>query len=243
VYAHRGFHHGNGISENSLGAFNAAIDLGADSLELDVHRTRDGVLVIHHDPAFADGRKIADLDFADLPRLADGQSLARLSEVADLVKARGSHMSVELKEPGYEREVAFELAAHVPMSQVDIISFDRKSIAAVEAFDPSIQTGILEPRLPEWLRSSPFYSATLWVMDKFDWHPSLNAAEKAGADFVSVEHRMATDEFIDAAHARGMPVLAWTIDDTARMAELVQDGVDGIVTDRPDLALKLRTAA
>jgi glycerophosphoryl diester phosphodiesterase len=54
---------------------------------------------------------------------------------------------------------------------------------------------------------------------------------------------MATDEFIDAAHARGMPVLAWTIDDTARMAELVQDGVDGIVTDRPDLALKLRTAA
>jgi glycerophosphoryl diester phosphodiesterase len=49
VFAHRGYHGVNGVSENSLGSFKAAIDLGADAIELDVHRTRDGVLVLHHD--------------------------------------------------------------------------------------------------------------------------------------------------------------------------------------------------
>ena len=152
-------------------------------------------------------------------------------------------MSVELKEEGYEREVAFELASRIPMSQVELISFSRTSIAENESLDPSIRTGLLEPRLPEWLRDRALYPAMLWVMDKLDWHPSLRAAAKVGADFVSVEHRMATREFIDEAHERGMPVLAWTVDDARRMGELAGDGVDGIVTDRPDLALQLRDAA
>lgn len=242
MIAHRGFHGVNGVSENSLGAFAAAIDVGADSLELDVHRTRDGVLVVHHDPDLADGRRVADLDHAQLPALSDGQSIPTLAQVADLARQRGAHLSVELKEAGYERAVAAELASRIPMSQVELISFSRKSIAEIEGLDPSIRTGLLEPRLPAWLRGSALYPAALWVMDKLDWHPSLSAAARAGADFVSVEHRMATREFIAEAHERGLPVLAWTVDDPARMARLVQDGVDGIVTDRPDLALRLRPA-
>lgn len=243
VIAHRGYHGVNGISENSLGAFAAAIDVGADSLELDVHRTRDGVLVVHHDPAFADGRRLAELDFAQLPALSDGQRIPTLAQVADLARQRGAHLTVELKEEGYEREVAFELASRMPMSQVDLISFSRTSVAELEGFDPSIRTGLLEPRMPAWLRNSAAFPAALWVMDKLDWHPSLSAAARVGADFVSVEHRMATGQFIHEAHERGLPIVAWTVDDPARMSLLVQDGVDGIVTDRPDLAVALRTAA
>lgn len=243
VLAHRGFHGVNGVSENSIGAFEAALDLGVDALEMDVHRTRDGVLVIHHDADLPDGRELADLDYAQLPLLVDGQHIPTLGEVADLARRRGARLSVELKESGYEREAVFELASRVPMSQVELISFDRGSIAEIESFDPSIRTGLLEPRLPSWLRNSAFYPAALWVMDKLDWHPSLSAAAKVGADFVSVEHRMATKEFIAEAHGRGLPVTAWTVDDTRRMGELVQDGVDAIVTDRPDLALALRDGA
>lgn len=243
MIAHRGYHGVNGVSENSLGAFEAAVQLGADTLELDVRRTRDGVLVVHHDPDLADGRMLAEVDYAQLPQLADGQSIPTLGQVADLARRRGAHLSVELKEGGYEREAAFELASRVPMSQVELISFSRKSIAELESFDPSIRTGLLEPRLPAWLRDSAVYPAALWVMDKLDWHPSLSAAAKVGADFVSVEHRMATAEFIDEAHERGLPVMAWTVDDTTRMAQLARDGVDGIVTDRPDLALALRPSA
>lgn len=243
VIAHRGYHGVNGVSENSLGAFAAAIEVGADTLELDVHRTRDGVLVVHHDPDLADGRKLAELDHSQLPPLSDGQPIPTLAQVADLARQRGAHLSVELKEAGYEREAAFELASRVPMAQVELISFSRKSIAELEAFDPSIRTGLLEPRLPAWLRNSAAYPAALWVMDKLDWHPSLSAAARVGADFVSVEHRMATGEFIREAHERDLPVMAWTVDDPGRMAQLVRDGVDGIVTDRPDVALALRPAA
>lgn len=239
VLAHRGYH-GDGVAENSLRAFDRAITLGVDQLELDVRRTRDGVLVVYHDPKLADGRTLAEIDFAQLPRLADGQQIPTLGQVADLARSRGARLSVELKEAGYERTAAFELASRIPMAQVELISFDRDSIATIEKFDPSIRTGLLEPRLPEFLRSSPFYGVSRWVMDKLDWHPSLNAAAKVGADFVSVEHRMATPKFIAAAHERELPVMAWTVDDPQRMAQLISHGVDGIVTDRPDLAMELR---
>jgi glycerophosphoryl diester phosphodiesterase len=242
VLAHRGYH-ANGVSENSLGAFEAGRALGVDQLELDVRKTRDGVMVIHHDPKLADGRTLADVDYADLPLLPDGQKIPTLAQVADFAKASGSHLAVELKEEGYEREVAFELASRVPMSQVDLISFSRDSIRELEDFDPSLRTGLLEPRMPEWLRSSPFYGAARWFMDTFNWHPSLTAAAKAGADFVSVEHRMIDDEFVDDAHERGLGVMAWTVDDPARMHELLALGIDGIVTNRPDLAMAARDQA
>lgn len=238
--AHRGYHRPDGPHENSLGAFQAAVDVGADVLELDIRRTGDGVLVVFHDPELADGRKLEDLTYAELPRLPDGQHIPRLAEVADLARRTGSKLAAELKEGGYERQVVTELAARVPLGQVELISFDRSAIRELESIDPAIVTGLLEPRLPAWLRSSAVYPAALWVMDKLDWHPSLSAAAKVGADYVSVEHRMATDTFIAEAHERGFRVNAWTVDDPARIAELTRDGVDGIVTDRPDLVLGSR---
>ncbi len=238
--AHRGYHPSGGPSENSLGAFQAAIDVGADVVETDIRRTSDGVLVVHHDPELPDGRKIAELTYAELPPLPDGQRIPRLTEVADLMRRTGAKLAAELKEGGYERQVVTELAAHMPTSQLELISFDRTAIRAVESIDPSLVTGLLEPRLPAWLRGTALYPAALWVMDKLNWHPSLSAAAKVGADYVSVEHRMATDTFIAAAHERGFKVHAWTVDDPVRMAELTNDGVDALVTDRPDLVLGAR---
>jgi glycerophosphoryl diester phosphodiesterase len=239
VLAHRGYHF-NGPSENSLGAFDAGVRLGVDQLELDVRKTRDGVMVIHHDPDLPDGRKLADVDFADLPPLPDGQRIPTLDAVADFAALRGAHLAIEFKEEGYEQEALDHILARLPREQFDIISFSRKSIGAVEQFDPQIRTGLLEPRLPEWLRSSPFYGASLWFMNTFHWHPSLSAAAKVGADFVSAEDRMVTDGFVQDAHERGIGVMAWTVDDPVRMRELMGFGVDGIVTNRPDLALEAR---
>ena len=240
VVAHRGYHPSDGPSENSLGSFQAAIDVGADVVETDIRRTSDGVLVVHHDADFADGRKIAELTYAELPLLPDGQRIPRLTEVAELMRRTGAKLAAELKEGGYERQVVTELAAHMPLTQLELISFERKSIQEIESIDPSVVTGLLEPRLPEWLRSSALYPASLWIMDKLNWHPSLSAAAKVGADYVSVEHRMATDKFITEAHERGFRVNAWTVNDPVRMAELTNDGVDAIVTDRPDLVLGAR---
>ena len=241
VAAHRGFRELSGAADNSMQAFRDAVALRVDALELDIHRTRDGVLVVHHDPEYA-GIVIADTDFAHLPRLHDGQPIARLDEVADLARQSGVRVAAELKESGYEQQVVRELSARMPASQLELISFNRGSIEAIEQRDPSLRTGLLEPGLPAWLRNSAAYPAALWVMDKLDWHPAANNAAKLGADYVSVEHRMATPEFIAAAHDRGLQVHAWTVNDASRMRELMRDGVDAIVTDRPDVALALRTS-
>lgn len=240
VVAHRGYHGAGGPHENSMAAFQTAVRLGVDTLETDIRRTSDGVLVLHHDPKLADGRRIKDLAFAELPPLPDGQPIAQLEDVADLARRTGVKLAAEIKEGGYEHQVVTELAARMPMPQAELISFDRKAIAAVEAIDSSITTGVLAPRIPEWLRLSPLYPAGLWLMDKLDWHPSLTAAAKAGADYVTVEHRMVTDNYMCAAREHGFGVHAWTVDDPVRMRELTAAGVEALVTDRPDLALRLR---
>jgi glycerophosphoryl diester phosphodiesterase len=243
VLAHRGYHPVGGPYENSLGAFQAGVDLGVDRLETDVRRTRDGVLVIHHDATVGDGRKIADIDYADLPALPDGQPIPTLVQVADFARRTGANLAVELKESGYEREAMSQLLTRVPREQLEVISFSRDSIQAVESMDSTIHTGLLEPHLPEWLRESAFYPAALWVMDRLDWHPSLNAAAKVGADYVSVEQREATPKFLEAARERGIGVDVWTVDDPVAMQRLFNEGVQGIVTNRPDLALQWRPQA
>lgn len=242
VLAHRGYH-GSGASENSLGAFQAGLDLGADQIETDVRRTRDGVLVMYHDPELPDGRKLSDVDYAQLPLLPDGQRIPTLAETASFAGRTGARMAIELKEQGHERQAVDLLLQHMPLDQLEVISFHRDSIRAVEDHNPDIRTGLLEPRLPAWLRSSPFYGATRWVMDAFNWHPSLSAASRAGADYVSTEHRMVTGDFMAEARERGLDVMAWTVDDPARMRQLIDLGVDGLVTDRPDLALAVRSQA
>ncbi|MCW2928069.1 MAG: Glycerophosphoryl diester phosphodiesterase [Thermoleophilia bacterium] len=242
VVAHRGLHDdAGGDHQNSLRAFAAAIDAGADVIETDVRRTRDGVLVLHHDAELPDGRAIAQLDYDALPALPDGQRIPRLEELADLARTRGARLAVELKEPGYERDVAVQLGSRMPMAQVELISFSRDSVRAVETFDPSIRTGLLEPHLPVWMRNSFLYGLSLRVMDTFNWHPSLRAAAKVGADYVSVEQRMATPKFLAAAHAAHVPVDVWTVDADSDMQRLLATGlVQGLVTDRPQRALELR---
>ncbi|MCW2925966.1 MAG: Glycerophosphoryl diester phosphodiesterase [Thermoleophilia bacterium] len=242
VLAHRGYHP-TGIAENSLGAFRAGQALGVDLLELDVRRTRDGVLVIHHDAEVDGGRKIADLDYAQLPPLSDGQPIPTLAEVADFARSSGAHLAVELKEKGYEREAMAQLFARVPTAQAEVISFNRTSVTAVEGIDPSIRTGLLEPRLPEWLRKTPLYPAARWAMDALGWHPSLGAAAKVGADYVSIDQQLATPKFLADARERGVGVDVWTVDRPADMQRLLDEGVQGIVTNHPDVALKLRAAS
>jgi glycerophosphoryl diester phosphodiesterase len=242
VLAHRGYHPPGGPEGNSLGAFQAGINLGVDALELDVRRTRDGVLVINHDATVADGRKIADLDYAQLPLLADGQRIPTLAEVADLAGRTGAHLAVELKEGGYEREAVDTLLARMPVGQLEMISFDQEAIAKVERYHPEIRTGILARPLPGFLRSTPLYPLVVGVMDLLHKHPSLDAAARIGADYVSMEHGAATDDYIADARSRGIGVDAWTVDDPVEIQRLLDDGIQGIVTDRPDLALQQRNA-
>lgn len=243
VYAHRGSHPSQRPYENSLGAFSRAINLGADFAELDVHRTRDGVLVIHHDPKLVDGRLIADLGVAELPPLPDGQRIPRLAEVAQLARATNGKLAVEMKEKGYEQQVVDELLSVLPAERFEMISFNASSIERVEQLHPEIRTGLLAPHIFPWMRESPLMPAAVWLMDRLGWHPTLNTATKIGADYVSVDQRQATSSFIDDAHGRGTPVMAWTVDSARSMDSLLARGIDGLISNHAKLAMQRRDAA
>lgn len=242
VVAHRGAHTGLGAPvENSLGAFRRAIGMGVDRIELDVHATRDGVLVVSHDPTLVDGRRIVDLDLAQLPPLHDGQPMPTLDAVLELTRSRDAQAVVEIKQPGTELATLRAADAVLRRDQFEIISFEPASIAVIEAIAPGVTTGVLGPRIPEWLRTSALFPAAAWVVQRLGVHPTLDRAARLGADYVSVEHRMATPGFLSAAQHRGIPVDVWDANATADLERFIADGrVRSLVTDEPALALQLR---
>jgi len=224
-------------------AFVHGIDAAVDVLELDVRRTLDGVLVVNHDAKVVKGTpSIKRLLFADLPKLADGQALATLEGVAELARARGAKLAVEIKERGYEREIVNALQSHLGNDQFEVISFYNTSLKRVEAMDGGIRTGLLAPRVPGMIRESGAYRGVVALMDKLDWQPSLNRGARVGADYVSVDIGMATPRFIAGAERRGIPLDVWTVDQVTDMERLVTSGVQGIVTDHPDVAMNVRAS-
>lgn len=195
--------------ENTLPSFAMAMEAGADGLELDVHATRDGVVVIHHDATLASGADIAQLTFAELRRhdAAPGVAIPTLAELCDLVDDR-AELFVELKGAGIEREVLAVLADHRGSHAVH--GFDHAQIARVRALDPSIRLGILLEAPPP------------------DLVPVMRAA---GATDVWPYWPLVTAPLVAAVHAAGGRVIPWTVNDSARAAALAALGVDALCGD------------
>ena len=221
VIAHRGASEAE--RENSVEAFRRAVEMRTDGIELDVRRTRDGVLVVHHNPDLADGRVIAQLDHVDVPT-----HVPTLDDALDA--CRPAWVNVEIKndptEPDFDAtdsiaDETIALLARRPEGDDRwlISSFRLETVDRCRALRPSIRTA--------WLTVKVEDSDTAAVLDGLvatghaALHPWVGAL---------------TRELVDACHARGLQVNTWTCDDPERMDELVAWGVDGICTNRPDLA-------
>ena len=210
--SHRGAH--QTLPENSIPAFLRAIDLGADAIELDVHATSDGVVVVHHDPQVnapgATRRNIVDLSAADLSRfpLGHGIEIPTLHAVLDAVGDRAK-VYVEIKATDIEplvvrciRESGANCAVH---------SFDHRIVKTVKAIFPAIRTGVLE------------------VSRHVDPAASLVAA---GAEDLWQEASFIDEELVERVHAVRGRVIAWTSDESEQWETLNDIGVDGICTNR-----------
>jgi len=221
VIAHRGA--SKAERENTVEAFRRAVEMRTDGIELDVRRTRDGVLVVHHNPDLADGRVIAQLDHIDVPT-----HVPTLDDALDA--CRPAWVNVEIKndptEPDFDAtdsiaDETIALLARRPEGNDRwlISSFRLETVDRCRALRPSIRTA--------WLTVKVEDSDTTAVLDGLvttghaALHPWVGAL---------------TRELVDACHARGLQVNTWTCDDPERMDELVAWGVDGICTNRPDLA-------
>ncbi len=219
VVGHRGASHD--FPENTLKAFAGALHQGADWVELDVRRTADGVLVVHHDAALADGTVIATTVAADLPPL-----VPTLVEVFSVVGAMG--VNVEIKnspgEAGYDPTGEFasatvaEIEAHAGNRSILVSSFDAGMLAAVRAASPDLRTGYLVLSTEEPL------DAIARAID--DGHQAVNPWDPC-----------VTEASVRRAHDAGLAVNVWTVDDPDRIAQLAAWGVDAIITNRPAIAL------
>ena len=202
------------MPENSIPAFLRAIELGAEAIELDVHATRDGTVVVHHDPIVnANGlarHRIADLTDDELKkfRLDQDIEIPTLTAVLDAVGVDVT-VYVEIKAPGIEplvvrviRESDANCAVH---------SFDHRIVKTVKSIFPAMRTGVLQNAR------------------HVDPLASLVAV---GAQDLWQEVSFIDEDLVTRAHAVNARVIAWTANEADHWETLKRIGVDGICTDR-----------
>ena len=209
VIAHRGA--SDAAPENTVAAFELARALGADWVELDVRRTVDGILAVHHDSALPDGRAIAHTMAANLP-----PSVPTLAEALDACDGMGVNIEVKPHDSTHVVDRVVEVA-RAWGGPVLVSSFQLALVQRCREVAPDIPAALLTEAVPDVDRL-----VELCVANGF---AAVNPwAATVGADLVS------------RAHAAGIEVNVWTVDDPARMKELDGWGVDGIVTNVPDVA-------
>jgi glycerophosphoryl diester phosphodiesterase len=227
IIAHRGASRAE--RENTLAAFVRAGELGADGVELDVRRTADDRLVVHHDPVLADGRLIRSTRSADLPD--EVPTLA-----ASLDACRGMFVNIEIKndpdEPDFDPT---EWVAHRVVADLA----HRTLGAAPSATSPWLLSSFRPETVTACRRLWPSVR-TAWLVEHLT-DRTIESAAAAG--YVAIHPRvdLVTEETVRRAHALGVAVNVWTCDDPTRMAELMGWGVDGICTNVPDVAVGVRT--
>jgi glycerophosphoryl diester phosphodiesterase len=233
--AHRGFSR-EGL-ENSMAAFRAAVELGYRYLETDVHTTSDGVLLLFHDDSLdrvTDGRgRISELTAAEVAaaRIGGREPVPLFDElVTEFPEVR---LNLDVKDWSSVRSLADGIERHHAHQRVLVASFsDRRRRAVLKllslpvASSAGVMTNtlfvVLGPLMPAaWLRRVLRHA----LRDV----QALQVPVRYGA------FRVVTAGYVRRAHALGLLVHVWTINDPAEMRRLLELGVDGIVTDRADL--------
>lgn len=235
VIAHRGA--SADAPENTLAAFHLALQQGADMIELDVQPTADGKLAVFHDDTtlrwdgrdrLAAGCTLAELQALDI----GGERVPTLEEALAFARDHGMALNVELKTAGVAERSAALIRAYNVVDQVIVSSFVPAALQELRAADPTIQRAYLmgtrtyrpDVRFRElW----PFFA--LQGVGASAWHPSRELPQ--------------LDRMIPLVRRAGYAVNVWTVNDPQRMRDLIEIGVDGIITDHPTLLRDIVDAA
>jgi glycerophosphoryl diester phosphodiesterase len=209
---------------NTIESFEAALAHGVDMIEFDVLRTRDGRLVLAHDYEDADERDCLTLD-EGLDHFA-GEAYA------------GVELDVDMKLPGYEREVADGLAERGLGERSLVSTMYPESLDRLGELAPGLRRGWSVPRVRrDYTRSAlavPAYVVARWWRARL---PGQAAARmRAGGCEAVMAHRLlVSGRLVRAVHGAGGQVYVWTVDDAERIRAYEALGVDGVITNDPRL--------
>jgi len=203
-------------TENTLKSFARAITLGANALELDVRQSKDGNLIVIHDDNL---KRVFGIDLpvgqASLNELKDATrgKITTLEESLDFIGTRVERILVELKEPGYERQVLDRILNKKLAGRVIVVSFHERALAAIRKLDTKIETGLIYAKFKN----------------------PVEAALKLDAQYLLPLYRFVHTKDVEKAHKNRLKVIVWTINTKEEAMKFVAKGVDGIATDRPDI--------
>ena len=270
--------------ENTLPAFQKALDLGVDTIECDMAVTRDGVVVVYHDQWLnpditrgPDGKwleqrgpAINELTFEQLQQYdvgrikpgtkyasefpaqqaVDGTRIPRLSDLFDLVKKSGNtkigfdcETKISPLEPAaalppaeFARKAIAEIRKHGMQDRTMVQSFDWRTLQVIQKEAPEIRTMYLSS--PRTLQPAPDGRPSLWLAG---FAPEQHGGsvprtvKAAGGKIWAPNQTYLTAGMLAEARSLGIAVIPWTVNDPAMMNKLLDMGVDGIISDRPDL--------
>lgn len=230
IWAHRGA--SAYAPENTLASFRKAIEMNADGIELDVHLSKDGELMVGHDERIdrcSNGTgEIMDMTCAELKSYDysykfpeyRGETMPTLREVFELIAPTPLTVNVELKTtdhdyPGIEQK-CIDLAEEMGMTdRVLYSSFNPASLERLHALNPALPTALLyEGLMPN---ITTIAAGSFWVA----LHP----------EFID----MLPEGHVDAIHRMGLAVNTWTVNEPEDIRSLILLGVDAIITNKPDL--------
>ncbi|MGB7211798.1 MAG: glycerophosphodiester phosphodiesterase [Gemmatimonadales bacterium] len=215
VLAHRGA--SAYAYQNSIAAFRLAREMGADGIELDIHATTDGALVVHHDPALDGVGIISDHSLAEVRRVAlpNGEPVPTLGQA--LQAAGALHVWIEVKTlpAAHDGRLLEAIAAGPHPGRCAVHAFDHRVIARLGALAPALRRGVLSASRP---------------IDP------LAQVVAAGADVLWQESSMTDRELVTALHAAGKQVIVWSPNDPEELARLTALSVDGLCSNYPDRA-------
>lgn len=221
-YAHRGA--SAYAPENTMSAFRLGVELGANGIETDLRKTRDGVPVLVHDAnllrlAGVD-REVAELTLDELagikiksPDGALSDRIPTLEEFLDFVKETPVVIALEIKADGLEEAVIGALAAHGLADRCVVTSFELEYIERVKALDPAQRVGLLTDDVNDG---------------------TVAALKRIGAFQICPKACLLTPELVRSLHEEGFSVRAWGVKDEETMKNAVRCGVDGMTVNFPD---------
>ncbi|MSO45500.1 MAG: glycerophosphodiester phosphodiesterase [Acidobacteria bacterium] len=233
VFAHRG---GCALGpENTVRAFDRGIATGADGLELDVHLSADGVVVVHHDETLdrttnATG-PIAARTAAELGRIdaGEGEAIPVLADLLHRYPETPIIIEMKVNSAAMGEAVARVVRESGAAARICLAGFGSRSVRAGRA------------RLPGSASSASLSEVrTMLYRSWIGWSAKSLPYGAVQVPETAQGHRVVSPRFIRHAHASGVKVQVWTVDDESDMRRLLDWGVDALISNRPDLAVRVR---